>query len=243
MDTDIQIVTVVTPSTGKNSLFNLIESMTKQTANVGIVHIILWDDVRHDHFAENGDMKPDMKPEDLDKKEYWNQYKYLVNNIVLKGKRIDGIATGSALRAVGLLAANTELVTFADDDIIWEPNHLETMLDAVKGKNWAFCKRKIWTKTNEKEFELLGIDEFESVGELAKTPYKMVDNSSMIFRRRFGVSAAPLYREAQQYNDDRQFYQFLMQYAGEPGKTNLATVNQVCPDRLVEFFRQNCTKV
>lgn len=236
---NIPFISVVTPTTGKNSLFNLIESMTKQTVKVGIVHILLWDDVRHDHFAvQNGGMNP----EDLDKKEYWLQHQYLANNIILKGKRIDGIATGSALRAVGLMAANTELVTFADDDVLWENNHIETMLEAVKDKNWAYSKRKIWTRLNEKEFELLGIDEFESVGEEAKTPYKMVDNNCMIFRRRFGVSASPLYREIKSYSDDREFYKFLMKYAGEPGKTNLATINQICPDRLVEFFRQNCTK-
>ena len=235
---ELPIISVITPTTGKDSLFNLIESMTKQTAKVGIIHFLLWDDTRHDHFAvQNGGMKP----EDLDKKEYWVQYKYLVNNIVMKGKRIDGIATGSALRAIGLMAANTDIVTFADDDITWEENHIETMMEAIKEKNWAFSKRKIWTRANGK-LECLGTDEFESVGEDAKTQYKMVDNNSMIFRRRFGVSASPLYRQATEYNDDRLFYGFLKQYAGEPGKTNLPTVNQICPDRLIEFFRQNCTK-
>jgi hypothetical protein len=116
------------------------------------------------------------------------------------------------------------------------------MLEAIKDKNWTYSKRKIWTRLPDRTYEYLGVDNFESVGEEAKTPYKMVDNSSLIFRRRFGVSAAPLYREIATYNDDREFYQFLMKYAGEPGKTNLATVNQICPDKLVDFFRSNCTR-
>jgi hypothetical protein len=37
-------------------------------------------------------------------------------------------------------------------------------------------------------------------------------------------------------------YNFLMKYAFEPAKSELVTVNQVCPDRLVEFFSTNCTK-
>jgi len=64
----------------------------------------------------------------------------------------------------------------------------------------------------------------------------------MMFRRRFGSSAAPLYREVSEYCDDRLMYEFLKTYAGEPGKTNLATINQICPDKLVDFFRNNCTK-
>jgi hypothetical protein len=114
------------------------------------------------------------------------------------------------------------------------------MVEAIENKNWAFCKRKIWTTLPNGQFEYLGIDEFESVGESAKTPYKMVDNNCMIFRRRFGVSAACLYRETKEYNDDRLMYAFLKKYAGGPGKTNEASINQVCPKKLENMFRTHC---
>ena len=231
--TEVPVVTVITPTTGKKSLFNLIETITRQ--NVSVNHILLWDDKSDDSFK-------DKSPDFLDKKEYGDLYGYSVNNIVLKGKRTNGGATGSALRSVGLMAANTEWVTFADDDVMWEDGHLISLLQKTEDKNWGFCKRKIWMET-EDMYELIGIDEFESVGEKAKTDYKMVDNNCMIFRRKFGAAAACLYRETKEYNDDRLMYAFLMEYAGEPGITDLATINQVCPNKLIQFFKQNCTKI
>ena len=46
-----------------------------------------------------------------------------------------------------------------------------------------------------------------------------------------------------EYNDDRMMYAFLKQYAGQPGKTGTATVNQICPVRLEQFFRMNCSLI
>ena len=233
------LVTVVTPTTGKDSLFNLIESMKKQ--GVPLCHILLWDDIKEGRF-EKITGKTCMVPADLDNEADIQESNYMVINIDMKNNMVNGPAAGSSLRSIGLMAAFTDLVTFADDDVIWEDNHLIQMLEAVEGKNWAFCKRKIWATTIDGQYEYLGVDEFESVGEDAKTPYKMVDNNCMIFRRRFGVSGACLYRETKEYNDDRLMYAFLKKHAGEPGKTNQATINQVCPKRLEQFFRSNCTR-
>jgi len=36
-------------------------------------------------------------------------------------------------------------------------------------------------------------------------------------------------------------YGFLKKFAGDPGKSNEATINQICPDRLIKHFRDNCT--
>jgi hypothetical protein len=201
---------------------------------------LLWDDCKQGRF-ENVNGQPKMNPSDLDKEEYWDVNNYMIINIDIKSSFVNGIAAGSALRSVGLMSAFTDLVTFADDDVIWEDDHLIQIMEAINDKNWAFCKRRVWTTTQDGQFEYLGVDEFESVGEDAKTPYKMVDNNCMMFRRRFGVSAACLYRETKEYNDDRLMYAFLKHYAGEPGKTNNATVNQICPKRLEKMFRENCT--
>lgn len=226
-------LSIITPTTGRKCLYNAIDSISNQDmSETGFYfeHILLWDNLREDEFS-NGKRHPfDLSGE--------NRY-----SIIIPSSFKNGNATGSALRAIGLMAAKGEYITFMDDDVMWEKNHISTMLAAIKDKNWAFCKRKIWTKIPiDDQYEYLGVDNFESVGEEAKTQYKMVDNSSMIFKRRFGSSAAPLYREVEGYCDDRLMYEFLMKYAGEPGKTNRATVNQVCPDKLVEFFRQNCTR-
>jgi hypothetical protein len=220
-------VTIITPTTGKASLEDLIASI--KTQSVSVDHIVLWDKFRDGPITPNILLK-------------YATNTYSVNNIVMNDNFINGKAKGSSLRAIGLMAANTEFVTFGDDDVIWEQNHLESMLSTLGDKNWVFCKRIIWAKLPNGDFEYLGIDDFESVGEEAKTPYKMVDNNCMMFRRKYGVSASPLYREETEYCDDRNFYQFLMKYAGDPVKTLLPTINQVCPNRLIEFFRNGCTR-
>lgn len=215
-----ELVTIITPTTGKPSLEKLIRTLVIQ--DIPYVHLLLWDDVRH-----SGARDP-------------RSYEALYNttSIVLRGRFVNGVAAGSALRAIGLMAANTKYVTFADDDVWFEAGHLRGLFDAIQGKEWAYTVRKIWTSLQE----YLGEDRFESIGDETKLPYQLIDNSSMMFARRFGASAACLYRETSDYNDDRLMYAFLKKYSGSPGKTNIATVNQTCPDRLIEFFRQGCTK-
>ena len=228
------LVTIITPTTGKKTLFRLIDSIEKQ--NISYVHILLWDDKREDSFLFPG---PDMKtqqPEDLNMSSQLG-YRY---SIVIPGNMVLGSAAGSSLRAIAMMAANTIYVTFADDDVWWEDGHLKSLFSAMNGKSWAYCKRRIWTDENE----CLGIDNFESVGDNPdrKVAYEMVDNNTLMFSRRLGTSAAVLYRETNQYNDDRLFYAFLKQYGGNPGKTEKATINQICPKRLELMFRQLCTK-
>jgi hypothetical protein len=68
----------------------------------------------------------------------------------------------------------------------------------------------------------------------------MADNNTMIFSRRFGSSGAVIYRETTDYNDDRMMYAFLKKHAGEPGRLEEATVNQICPEKLEKMFRRYC---
>jgi len=212
------VVSIITPTTGKASVHKLIESIKKQ--KVPVHHFLLWDDKKEGQYIER-----------------YKQNNYILDSINISSKAISGTAYGSALRAVGLMAAQTDYVVFADDDVFWDENHLESMLLNLEDKNWIFCKRKIFYNN-----EYIGVDNFESVGEDAKTPYKMVDNNCLLFKRILGTSAAVLYRETKIYNDDRLMYEFLKKYGGLPSKTNMATINQNCPARLVKFFKENCTK-
>jgi len=232
------MITVITPTTGKESLLNCIQSIKFQKTEIPIRHIILWDNKREGEFLfpmSNGKTR---SPYELEIEEGI----YSSNCVVVKGNLISGKAAGSALRAVGLMMADTGWVTFMDDDVMWDSNHIESVSKHLKDADWGFCKRTIWTE-NREGVECLGIDEFESVGEEAKTPYKMVDNNCMFFKKKYGISAACLYRNTTDYNDDRLMYNFLKKYAGAPFKTNESTINQICPERLVEFFRKYCTPV
>lgn len=235
---DNKLVTIITPTTGKNTLFRAIESLKNQ--EVSYEHILLWDDKRGDGF-----LYPD--PETMRVKEPHSLDFFCDKNtrysVVVPGSFVQGVAAGSSLRSVGLMLAKAPYVSFMDDDVWYEKDHLKSLLAAVKDREWAYCKRKVWRKT-ENDIQYIGVDEFESVGDSAsrKVPYEMVDNNCMIFSRRFGTSGSVLYRETKNYNDDRQFYAFLKQHAGEPGRTNIATVNQVCPERLEKMFMELCTK-
>ena len=232
---NIPQVSVITPTTGKDSLLNLFESLEIQT--VPYVHILLWDDKRSDKYLYPDSETLKVKSPHNVIALHDNSVRY---SIVIPGSMVQGQACGSALRAIGLMAVNTPFVTFADDDVWYDSNHLENLLATVKDKQWAYCRRKVWVDAKE----CLGVDNFESVGDdkSRKVPYEMVDNNCMIFSRRFGSSAAVIYRETVEYNDDRLMYSFLKNHAGEPGRTTLPTVNQICPKRLEAMFRENCSR-
>jgi len=226
----MNVVSIITPTTGKKSLYRLIDSIRKQ--NVPYEHILLWDDKREGDF-----LYPD---HDLKTKNPYDMEDQNTTCLVFKGSMVYGKAYGSALRSIGLLSARGDYVTFADDDIYWDDNHLQSMLASLNNREWAYCRRKIYDQAGN----CIGVDNFESVGDSPdrKVPYEMVDNNCMIFSRRFGSSGACLYRETKDYNDDRLFYGFLKKYAGTPGITKIATVNQVCPLRLEAMFKQHCTR-
>lgn len=228
-------LTVITPTTGRPSLRNLVETIASQ--KMPVEHILLWDKTRDTSvnsisFEKAEEWKIDLK-----------KIGYNLINIYIESSIININAPGSALRAIGLMTASSEWVTFADDDVMWESSHLSSIIESLKTENWAYCKRIIWSKADGGAYELIGKDDFESVGEDSKLEYKMVDNNCLIFKRIYGTSAAVLYRETDEYNDDRLMYSFLMKYAGPPAKTGLFTINQVCPQKLIEFFKNNCTKI
>lgn len=226
-------ITIITPTTGKDGLFKLSKSLKSQS--VPYIHMLLWDDKREDKFLyPDPNTLKTMDPNDMDDEGEMG----CTQSLVLKGNIVQGPASGSALRAIGLMAAQTPLITFADDDVWYEENHLSSLVEASKDKKWAYCVRKIWSPKGD----YIGEDRFESVGDdpERKVPYEMVDNNSMIFDRKFGASAAVLYRETKEYNDDRLMYSFLKKHGGSPGKTYIGTVNQVSPVKLIDFFRRGC---
>jgi len=216
-------VTIITPTTGRPTLRALIESIDRQTSPMSVVHLLLWDEVRHPAS---------------DAPESYNSARR--HSITLPpGTGRNGDAPGSQLRAIGLMIAKTDWVTFADDDVRWSTDHLTSLESAMAGRRWASTLRTVWSPTGS----CLGIDRFESVGDdpTRRVPYEMIDNNCMVFERLLGVAASGLYRETVHYNDDRLMYQFLKQHAGPRGSTRRATIHQVCPERLTEFFRLNCS--
>jgi hypothetical protein len=215
-------VTIITPTTGKPSLGDLIHSIDKQKQASTVFHLLLWDQVRDSPRPPETYNGP-----------------HRLSLVLPEGLGRNGDAPGSPLRAVGLMVANTPWVTFADDDVRWEENHLTLVFGALSRANWATTLRTVWSPSGER----LGVDRFESVGDAPgrRVPYKLCDNNCMIFRREFGTAAAVLYRETRDYDDDRLMYNFLTAKGGPREQTNTPTIHQVCPRRLVDFFRAGCS--
>jgi hypothetical protein len=68
---------------------------------------------------------------------------------------------GGALKTILSYAANSRHVTYLDDDNWYAPNHVETMLAAVKDKAWAFSLRHF---VDAETGRLLCADTWESLG-------------------------------------------------------------------------------
>jgi hypothetical protein len=89
---------------------------------------------------------------------------------------------GGALKTILSYAANSRYVTYLDDDNWYTPDHLETMLEAVKGKVWAFALRHF---VDKRSGDLLCPDTWESVGPhrgvYAKAQGGFVDTNCFFF--------------------------------------------------------------
>jgi hypothetical protein len=68
---------------------------------------------------------------------------------------------GGALRAILTFMANSKYVAYLDDDNRWLPVHLQSLLDAVNGKVWAYSQRMLVDQTTGLD---LGVDRWDSVG-------------------------------------------------------------------------------
>jgi hypothetical protein len=216
-------ITVITPTTGKPSLDRLVAGIDAQSPGGTIFHLLLWDQMR-DAAAKSP--------------ESYNSERRL-SLVLPAGLGRNANAPGSPLRAVGLVTAMTPWVTFADDDVRWDAGHIAALADAVQGVRWASTLRTIWTPTGER----LGVDRFESVGDDPgrRVPYEMCDNNCLVFRRELGTAGAVLFRETRDYNDDRLMYRFLKTSAGRRGITGKPTIHHTCPEKLVAFFRRDCS--
>ncbi len=216
------LITIITPSIGRPNLWRLIQSIDDQP--VPFCHIILFDDYR----AEKA-----LPPEQYcDAPPHGKRYQ-----ITIPGNFVKKPTAGAALRAVGIMAADSPWVAFQDDDCWIERDHYTALLSAVEGKNWGFSRRKIWHPNGT----FIGKDDFESIGMGNKLGYDLVDGNTYLIRRELAVAMAPRYRETLSYNDDRLALEFLSKLGGEPGQSNHHTVNQTCPDKLIGMFQAYCT--
>lgn len=147
-------VAVVVPTMLRHTLTQCIESIFNQTIN-GRVQILIGID------KEIGDRA---QLDFFQKKCPNNMSITLMDLGYSTSARHGGIYSnfyGGAIRTILSYAANSPYVAYLDDDDWWRVDHLETMLNAVSGNDWAFSYR--WFVDKDTNW-LISKDEWDSVG-------------------------------------------------------------------------------
>lgn len=132
---------------------------------------------------------------------------------------------GGAIRTICSYAANAPYVAYLDDDNWYAPNHLESLLQAIQGKQWAFSLRQF---VDEDTLRPLGVDRWESVGP-GRGVYDerfggFCDTSSLMLDVAQNVDLFPLWSMspfADGSGEDRMVFEHLKNRSY--GETNLPT--------------------
>ena len=217
-------VAVIMPTIGRRTLIQAVESVFAQTSVASIQLLIGFDVVAEDaFFLENFLKSP---PPHVDVYTFNPGYSTSVRH---GGYHLAG--DGGALRTILSYLANARYLTYLDDDNWWAPDHLSSLLQAVKGKDWAFAHRWFVHPTQS---ELMCRDTWESVGLNAGVYGEKfggwVDPNCYIFDKVKCEDLLGLWSKSRTITDDgygmtadRLIFDGL-RLKSQPGTTNLASV-------------------
>ena len=207
-------IMVITPTTGKDTLKDAVNSVIDQT--IEVEHLLVADG------------------RDATKNPHFNSTKH---RMVLPENVGGNGWYGHRVYAAMPLMVNADYILFLDEDNWFEPNHVETMINKIKSKDlmWAYSLRRIV----DERAQYVCDDDCESLGRFP-TFYdhtiNFVDTNCYCFRREFLVSVAHYFYG--QWGADRQFYRFTSKLLPSFGCTGEATVNYRAPERLLGMFEE-----
>lgn len=209
---------VITPTTGKDTVIQAIESVNNQT--IPTEHLLVIDGAKASY---------DLADMDYD----WTKTlaMQLPENVGADGWY------GHRVYAAMPLMVNADYILFLDEDNWFEPNHVETMLNKIKSKDlmWAYSLRRICDERGEYVCD----DDCESLGRYP-TFYdhtiNFVDTNCYCFRREFLVTVAHHFYGG--WGADRPFYKATSAALPSFGCTGEATVNYRAPERLLKMFAE-----
>ena len=209
---------VITPTTGKDTVIQAIESVNNQT--IPTEHLLVIDGAKASY---------DLADMDYD----WTKTlaMQLPENVGADGWY------GHRVYAAMPLMVNADYILFLDEDNWFEPNHVETMLNKIKSKDlmWAYSLRRICDERGEYVCD----DDCESLGRYP-TFYdhtiNFVDTNCYCFRREFLVTVAHHFYGG--WGADRPFYKATSAALPAFGCTGEATVNYRAPERLLKMFAE-----
>ena len=216
-------VMVITPTTGKDTVVQAIESVNNQT--VFTEHLVVIDGAKA--AQEMAEIKYD-----------WTRTLCMQLPENVGG----GGWYGHRVYAAMPLMVNADYILFLDEDNWFEPNHVETMIAKIKSKDlmWSYSLRKIY---DERE-QYVCDDDCEALGRYP-TFYdhtlNFVDTNCYCFRREYLVGVAHNFYG--QWGADRQFYKAVSKSLPAFGCTGEATVNYRAPERLLNMFKEGNEKM
>jgi glycosyltransferase involved in cell wall biosynthesis len=209
---------VITPTTGKSTVVQAIESVAQQT--IPTEHLIVAD-------GDGWKVWPMLK----DFKKTHMQLMELPENVGANGWY------GHRVYAAMPLMVNADYILFLDEDNWFEPNHVETMIAKIKSKDlmWAYSLRKIHDEAGEYVCD----DDCESLGRwptFYDHTLNFVDTNCYCFKREYLVGLAHHFYG--QWGADRPFYKAVAKALPSFGCTGEATVNYRAPERLMKMFEE-----
>jgi GT2 family glycosyltransferase len=211
-------IMVITPTTGKSTVVQAIESVNNQT--VFTEHLVVIDGAKA--AQDMAEIKYD-----------WTR----TLTMMLPENVGGGGWYGHRVYAAMPLMVNADYILFLDEDNWFEPNHVETMIAKIKSKDlmWSYSLRKIINEQGEYVFD----DDCEALGRYP-TFYdhtiNFVDTNCYCFRRDYLVSVAHHFYG--QWGADRVLYKAVAKALPSFGCTGEATVNYRAPERLMKMFEE-----
>ena len=209
-------IMVITPTTGKDTVFKAMESVRDQT--IKTEHLVVFD----------GQEAKDKFPLTFVD---GHTFLTLPENIGANNWY------GHRVYAAMPLMVNADYILFLDEDNWFEPNHVETMIDKIKSKDlmWSYSLRRICNEAGE----YLCDDDCESLGRwptFYDHTVNFVDTNCYCFKREYLVSIAHNFYN--KWGADRPFYKAASTQLPAFGCTGLATVNYRAPERLHNMFKE-----
>jgi glycosyltransferase involved in cell wall biosynthesis len=219
---------VITPTTGKDTVWKAIESVADQT--IPVEHFLVADGKGvWDKLIEASSDYP-QKVFDA-----WMRdgltVMALPENVGSNGWY------GHRVYAAMPLMVNADYILFLDEDNWYEPNHVESMINKIKSKDlmWAYSLRRICNEAGE----YIGDDDCESLGRwpaFYDHTLNFVDTNCYCFKREYLVRVAHSFYG--QWGADRPFYKAAASALPSFGCTGEATVNYTAPERLLGMFAE-----
>ena len=227
---------VIMPTVGRPSLGEAVQSVYEQAFD-GRIQLLIGVDAPLGSFEEH-ELLFAAAPPNVTVCFYYPGYSTSVRHGGLHPARDGGV-----LRAVLTYMAHSRYVAYLDDDNRWNPLHLQSLLSAIQGRDWAYADR--WFLHQDSR-EVACADDWESVGPgrgvFADMNGGWVDPNCLMFDK---LACEPVIRwwtiplsgDRKAMSADRHVYNYLQQKSAPSATGLITTYYALQPDDGMHPFR------